>query len=196
MAVYNPTLKVIEQVPPRYGANLVVRHSERYPILKAEDVPTAPLTPQGIRIAEEFGAEMSAERRLGVLESSEIGRCVETAASIGRGARWEGDVVPNPRFTYTYTDDYWHARREHLFAGELPDEVVDLLGFLVAYPAKKRSLNIFVTHDSVLGVLAGYLFQDFVDGDSWPHFLEGMAIWREKETTYAAWRNQVKAINI
>jgi len=196
MAVYDPTLKVIDQVPPRYGANLVVRHSERYAILKAEDVPTARLTPQGIRIAEEFGAALAVGRRLGVLESSEIHRCVETAESIGRGARWKGEVSPNSRFTYTYTDNYWHSRREHLFNGELPDEIVDLLGFLATYHARKKSVNVFVTHDSVLGVLAGYLFKDFVDGESWPHFLEGMAVWRANGNVFAAWREKVKQINL
>ena len=195
MAVYDPTLKVLESVPQGKTVNLVVRHSKRYPILKAEDVPTAPLTPEGIRVAEEFGRALAKNYRLGMLESSEIGRCVETAASIGRGARWKGEVRPEPRFTYTYTDDYWHARKEHLFANALPEEVIDLLEYLTNYPAKKRSLNIFVTHDSVLGVLAGYLFQDFVDGDSWPDFLEGMAIWHENGNEFAAWRNQVRTVN-
>jgi histidine phosphatase superfamily protein (branch 1) len=195
MAVYDPTIKVLGSVPQGKAVNLVVRHSERYPILKAEDVPTAPLTPQGIRIAEEFGAALKQNYRLGVLESSEIARCVETAAAIGRGARWKGEVRQEPRFTYTYTDDYWHTRREHLFADALPDEVIDLLDYLKNFPAKKHSLNISVTHDSVLGVLAGYLFNDFVDGETWPHFLEGMAIWRENGNVFAAWRNQVKSIN-
>ncbi len=195
MAVYDSTLKVLDRVPQGQAVNLVVRHSVRYPILKLEDVPTAPLTPEGIRVAEEFGAILAEDYRLDVMESSEIGRCVETAAAIGRGARWQGNVRPEPRFTYTYTDDYWHTRKEHLFAADLPDEVVDLLDYLTQYPTRKNSLNIFVTHDFVLGVLAGYLFKDFVDGDSWPNFLEGLAVWRENGNVFAAWRDQVKAIN-
>jgi Histidine phosphatase superfamily (branch 1) len=195
MAVYDPTLKVLESVPQGKAVNLVVRHSVRYPILSAAEVATAPLTPEGIRVAEEFGKVLANDYRLGVLESSEIGRCVETAASIGRGARWKGEVRSEPRFTYTYTDDYWHSRMEHLFADALPEEVVNLLDYLKNYPAKKHSLNIFVTHDSVLGVLAGYLFNDFVDGDSWPDFLEGLAVWRDNGNVFAAWRDQVKRIN-
>ena len=195
MAVYEPTLKVLENVSIGQSVNLVVRHSVRYPILSEADVDTAPLTPEGIRVAEEFGVELAKNYHLNVLESSEIGRCVETAAAIGRGARWQGIVRPETRFSYSYTDHYWHTRREHLFADNLPAEVVDLLDYLTQYPAKKNSLNIFVTHDSVLGVLAGYLFHDFVDGDTWPNFLEGMALWRKNGDVFAAWRNQVKTLN-
>lgn len=196
MAVYEPTLKVLENVPQGQAVNLVVRHSVRYPILSLAEVDTAPLTPEGIRVAEEFGAVLAKDYQLDVLESSEIGRCVETAAAIGRGARWQGEVRPEPRFSYSYTDDYWHTRREHLFEDDLPAEVLDLLDYLTLYPTRKNTLNIFVTHDSVLGVLAGYLFKDFVDGDSWPDFLEGLAVWRENGNKFAAWRNQVKAISL
>ena len=196
MAVYEPTLKVLENVPQGHTVNLVVRHSVRYPILSLAEVDTAPLTPEGIRVAEEFGAVLAKDYQLDVLESSEIGRCVETASAIGRGACWQGEVRPEPRFSYSYTDDYWHTRREHLFADDLPAEVLDLLDYLTQYPTRKNTLNIFVTHDSVLGVLAGYLFKDFVDGDSWPDFLEGLAVWRENGNKFAAWRNQVKAISL
>jgi broad specificity phosphatase PhoE len=196
MAVYEPTIKVLESVPQGQAVNLVVRHSVRYPILKADDVPSAPLTPEGIRVAEEFGAVLAKNYRLDGLESSEIGRCVETAAAIGRGARRQGDVRLEPRFTYTYTDDLWHTRREHLFAHALPDEVVDVMDYLTQFPTRQHGLNIFVTHDSVLGVLAGYLFRNFVDGDSWPEFLEGMAVWRQNGDVFAAWRGEVKAIRL
>lgn len=192
MAVYDPTLELLANVPTDHAVNLVVRHSKRYPILNLEDVAAAPLTPEGIRVAEEFGRVLVESYALGKLETSEINRCVDTAAAIARGARWKVNANPEPRLTYTYTDDIWHQRRVHLFRDNpMPEPVRDLVDYLWAFHPKKRKLNVFVTHDSVLGCLAGYLFKDMIDEDTWPHFLEGMAFWQENGKMFSAWRNQV-----
>ena len=196
MAVYDPTLKLLTGLPQDRTINLAVRHSRRYPILKLEDVDTAPLTPEGIRVAEEFGEALADLYQPGKLETSEIGRCVDTGTAIARGANWKLQVIPEPRLTYTFVDNAWHQRHDHLrLPSPLPAEVQSLATYLSLPASQNRHLNLFVTHDSVLGCLAGYLFNELVDEQNWPHFLEGMAFWHDNGGVFAAWRERVVEIS-
>jgi hypothetical protein len=195
MAVYEPTLKLLSDLPKNRTINLAVRHSERYPILKPEDVSTAPLTPEGFRVAEEFGQRLARLYTPGKLETSQTGRCIDTGAAIARGAEWDVEVLAEPRLTYTYVDDAWKRRRTHIYLdAPLPAEVLDLVRYLCEPAAFNCHLNVFVTHDSVLGCMAGYLFKDLIDQENWPHYLEGMAFWQEDGKVFSAWRGQVAEI--
>ena len=195
MAVYDPTLAMLAALPKERTISLAVRHSERYPILKIEDVDTAPLTPEGFRIAKEFGRSLAEMYTPGRLETSQIGRCIETGTAIAQGAEWDVAVLTEPRLTYTYVDDAWKRRHTHIHLDEpIPAEVHDLVRYLSEPAAFNCHLNLFVTHDSVLGCIAGYLFKDLIDQDNWPHFLEGMAFWQEDGKIFSAWRGRVTEI--
>lgn len=78
------------------GSLLIVRHSERYPVITAQDAFTAVLTDNGKHMAREFGGQLGQawRGRIGAAVASPVLRCVQTAEEILNGAL--DGRVPHP----------------------------------------------------------------------------------------------------
>ena len=202
-------VEMLGQVPSRADVSLVLRHAER------EDIPAGtfgadvPLTAQGIESAESLGAALASVQPKMELAASPLPRCVSTAEAMLRGAGlpeevaldWRlgdpGPFVVDSRAAGALFLDVGISeivRRQICDAsppaGMRPtSEGVDLLLELTSSHLRHGgSLNVYVTHDSILAVLVAHLYRMQVDDIGWPGYLDGLLIWRHGERFHFAWR--------
>lgn len=214
MAIYDQTLALLNGLPAGTPAGLLLRHSTRYPILSEEDVFQAALTPEGIKQAEELGVELGRGWRLGRLLSSPVGRCVDTAAAIARGAGWRETPNTEFRLSHPHIEPVWEAMPHVEFRLSephiepvwdamplrwpdcaLPAQVEAVINLVLEDPAGPGSLDLFVTHDTILAVIAGiFTGHIFRWPDYWPDYLEGIIIWRSGDGLHLRWRDDEKVI--
>lgn len=178
-------------------ALLLMRHAERFEIVPGEPGEQVPLTPKGRRDAHALGAAL--RHRLDRLVSSPVGRCVETAQRLARGARCEHHVETSPLLgapgVFIHDSDLaWESFLRLQSHGVLRAQVGSpdpLPGFRDTRTATLRLLEtlrpegvtLAVTHDMVLGAVVGTLLGPDAVG-RWPGFLETCAL----EPQGAGWR--------
>jgi len=51
---------------------------------------------------------------------------------------------------------------------------------------------VFVTHDTIVGTVVGYLMGQQFNTANWPNYLEGVLIWREGAKVVAHWRGETR----
>jgi hypothetical protein len=195
MRIFEPALQLLHHLPSDASAGLVMRHSIRFPIVSEAEVYLAGLTPEGFEQAEEMGREIAKLRRLRRLFASPVQRCIDTAASIAKGAN--SQLLPQIEFrlSHPHIEPVWSSlstRRDKA----MPAPVQAVLKLVLSEPEPgDGSLDIFVTHDTIVAVLAGYfLGHVFKYPDYWPDYLEGVLLWRVKDEIYLRWRDEEKMI--
>ena len=181
------TLAVLPQLPASRPAALMVRHSQREAITGMENVFTAPLTLQGVGLAREFGQKLAAIRPLGRIMASPVSRCVDTAVAIVDGAGANSLVRVDDRLSHFMLEPVWNGLPEISQSYPPPLAVRILLGLLLDHNHTGGALDVFVTHDSVVGALAGFLTGLPVDGSAWPQYLEGIYLWPDGSHHACAW---------
>ncbi|NPV84965.1 MAG: histidine phosphatase family protein [Anaerolineae bacterium] len=194
MAIYDITLQNLKLCPAGSPAAILMRHSVRYPILSVEEVYEAQLTPEGMRVAEEFGAVLGKMFKRGRIFSNAVERCVNTGIAIANGARWRNNVAVDSRLSYAYVSEAWEARLAQETSNGIPPEVVEIVASLLNLNHRKHSVDLYITHDSVLACVVSYLLDIRIDEDNWPEFLEGAVFWREGAEAYVAWRGEANKI--
>ena len=201
-------LERLSAIPGDADVSLVIRHAER------EDIPPGTfghdvsLTPQGIAAAEGLGAALSAERTITAV-SSPVPRCVQTAEAILQGGgspaavvtdRRLGDPGPfivepeisGPLFLELPIPEI--ARRQLQDAAPLPgmrptaEGVEILLNLITGNPGERGRLDVYVTHDVILSVMAASIFRLPLDETGWPGYLEGLLLWRIAGEIHFSWR--------
>ncbi len=187
--------ETLNLVPADRRIGQVLRHSNRYPILDEHSVATAALTPEGIRNAEAYGRFLGQKFRIGRLMSSPIGRCIDTAAAIARGAGVDREVIVAQILSHPYHEEAWNLKDE-LAQACLPEETVSLVQLLLDAEARAGMMDLFVTHDTVVGVLAQYLLGEAIGDENLPNFLEGIFFWHEGEGVKAAWRGKTYEVRL
>ena len=195
MRIFESTIKLLSNLPVDASAGLIIRHSIRFPILSEAEVYLAGLTPEGFEQAEELGREIAAMRRLRHLMASPVQRCIDTAASIAKGANWQ--VVPQTEFrlSHPHIEPVWSNLSLRRLDKSIPAPVQAVLKLVLSEPASDGALDIFVTHDTIVAVLAGYfLGHVFKYPDYWPDYLEGVLLWRIGDEIYLRWRDEEKMI--
>jgi hypothetical protein len=181
----------IELAPVDRHISLLVRHSIRFPINVPEETWLASLTPQGVELAEEFGAWLAQRRCLYRAMTSPVGRCVETSRSIIRGAGWPDPVVIDQKLGFPFIEKGWQRITIEGAPVEIPKEALEVLDYLLEGTPQEDGLNLFVTHDGNIAFMATALLGEPTSEENWPDFLEGMAFWREKDAVRIAWRGKV-----
>lgn len=187
----------VEAWRTRGGIVVFVRHGER------ESVPShefprhdAPLTENGRRAAESMGSLFG--NRLGVVRTSPVPRCVDTALAVIAGAkrtsapthdRLLGDpgafVVDGDLAMAELVNRGFHSAARQLGNGEqLPGfadpnlATTQLLALarslLVAEPS---GVHLLVTHDLILSTMAARIRGGALEEREWPGYLHGLAIW-------------------
>lgn len=187
--LYQSALELVSSLPKEIHAGLVMRHSARYPILSDDDIFSAGLTPEGVKQAELLGKSLTAIRKPGRLVSSPVERCLDTVKAISRGAGWENTVQSNYQLSHPFIEHVWMGPPVQWKKDPLPDALQAILDLVVNGHQTTGTLDIFSTHDTVLGVLAGYFTgASFQYPDYWPNFLEGILIWRVANRVHLRWR--------
>jgi len=194
MPVPDTLLLGLQMIPRDRPVALLMRHSIRYPITDPALNYKVGLTPEGIELAVAFGGLLAGQFAPGRLASSPVGRCVDTANAISRGAGW--DLLAQSHFllSHDHIEPAWELLTANQVNGHPPAQVVQTLKFLVDHTENSPSLDIFVTHDTVLGTMVGSLLHCPVQEEHWPVFLEGAFFWQEDETIHILWRGERRSI--
>jgi hypothetical protein len=181
-------LNDVKRVPIDRPAVLLMRHSARHPIIDPAQPFIAALTEEGVRLAEEFGVVLGGRYSPGKLMSAPVGRCIDTAAAIARGAGWAGAVQSEEYLSHPFIEPAWDQLCRGEVNGVLPRQVRATLDLLLKSERSAPGLDVAVTHDTVLGAVAGCLLKTPVMGEHWPEFLEGLFAWRDGEQVRVLWR--------
>ncbi|KZY17972.1 histidine phosphatase family protein, partial [Alcanivorax sp. HI0035] len=181
MARLHPRLlEALNLLPQDKPVHLLTRHSVRELAKNGFADYRLPLTPEGIDMAREWGAQLA--RPVEAFYSSPVGRCVNTAIAMAEGARKAGliDEIPDITTDTTlvepgcYVEDLnqvgptflkmgaFRFLNQHLqepFDGMLsPAEGRSkLAAYLKAREPASGHLNVHVTHDTILAVLVAEL---------------------------------------
>ena len=201
------TLALLDRVPVGSAAALVIRHAER------EDIPPGtfgndvPLTERGWQAAYRLGKGLS-HQPAGIVRTSPLPRCVQTAQAIISGSGWTADAIPDTLLgdPGPFVVDAELAGRlildigipavvaQQLSATDPPDgirsasEGVRLVLDSVADALRtQHGTSVFVTHDAVLAVLVGTLYGRSIDGFRWPGYLDALALWADSDRMRFLW---------
>lgn len=203
--------KALDLLPLDRPLTLLTRHSIREPA-PAHGVASydLPLTLAGIHLAEEWGGQLP--RPLHGLHSSPVGRCVDTATALARGAgRQELEVRTS--FNLVEPGCYVHSVGEvgpiflsigplafanrHLgepMPGILSPEQggARLLRHLHEHLGPAGSLTVHVTHDTILAAFIYHLMgRRAIAEQDWPWMLEGAWLWfDDADTVRWIWRGE------
>ncbi len=190
--------------PPTRVA-LLMRHSVRFPIENPAETYLVGLTEEGVRLAEELGELLGKRFAPGRLRASPVGRCRATGEAIARGAGWAAKVRSDRRLSHPYNefawDLVWRAQtgRANGSNGVLPAPLPELLRWVVGPSQTARQavlplledrplLDVLVTHDTVVGAVAGGLLHAPITGPDWPAYLEGLLFWWVDGQVRVRWR--------
>ena len=202
MSAPGPGASVLERlsaIPDSADASLVIRHAEREPIPAGTFGFDVALTADGVAAAERLGAALSALRTITVI-SSPVPRCVQTgeamlrssgspAATVATDRRLgdPGAFIADPEVSgplFLELSIHEIARRQLEDADPPPgmrptSEGVDiLLDMTTGNLGESGRLNVCVTHDVILAVLAASLLRQPLDATGWPAYLDGLLLWR------------------
>jgi phosphohistidine phosphatase SixA len=178
----------LERIPCDRPVGLLMRHSARFPITDEALNHLVGLTEEGVRMAEDFGALLARRFQLGRLHSSPVGRCIDTANAVARGAGWPVQSVIEGKLAHEFIASSWDQIRKGELNGHLPIEVRSLLEFVLGDPGKPR-LDVLVTHDTVLATVITCFMGVPATGPDMPRYLEGLLIWRAADGIHTFWRS-------
>ncbi len=209
--------------PPQRVA-LLMRHSVRFPIVHPADTYVVGLTEEGVRLAEDLGGLLGQRFEPGRLRSSPVGRCRATGEAIARGAGWMARVRADRRLSHPFIEPAWNlvestqSGRANGRNGAVPAPLPELLRWMLGterYSAAARSqgvsqaarqaylplpdvrplLDVLVTHDTIVGAVAGGLLHLPVLGQDWPGYLEGLLFWWADGRARVRWRGVERVLN-
>ena len=208
-------LETLKMAPDDRGVALLTRHSTRYSIPEGTAGKDVPLTPEGVRLAEEWGGQLG--RTIRSIVSSPIGRCIETGNAMARGAGVEIEVSTDCRLMEPggFVTDVRKAGPFFLEHGPLemitrqlqqrPIPGVMLIAegtkqiFEICFqsPPEPGEINICVTHDTLLACFIYFLVgKTSVGEDLWPWMLEGAVLWKEDDGFHWAWRGETGSASV
>ncbi|HQV81239.1 MAG TPA: histidine phosphatase family protein [Agitococcus sp.] len=196
-------------LPSNKPVVLFTRHSLRE-LAPNNGLPSydLPLTPQGVLLAEQWGGRLN--RPIKAFYSSPVGRCVDTAKAMSRGAGIElaieqstvlvepGCFVQNIR----KVGPLFLQMGPLAFANHHFKEAMDGILSPKAGAAKliqhfyqsqqvhaQGDLIVHVSHDTILAAFIYHLLQQqHITEDDWPWMMEGAWLWFDNSTLYWLWR--------
>lgn len=192
------TIRWLAQAPGDRPVMVLLRHSARPPIPPGETGNHLSITDEGVRLAEELGAHLGS--RLVGIRTSPVKRCIQTAASLVRGAgrvleaptdRLLGEPGPYVNEPDRAWERTWKRLPYEEILNGVVDGRVDLEGFAVPRRAAGRlfehmtehasqaGVHVFVTHDSVVLPTAAHLLALPLRQSNWPWYLEALVAWQD-----------------
>ena len=181
----------LDLAPANLHLSLLVRHSIRFPINVPEETLIAGLTPEGVQLAEEYGAWLAQRRCIYRVLASPVGRCVDPGKAVIQGANWPNPVVIDQKLGFPYVENGWQKVINQKPLVEVPYEALDVLNFLLEDTVHGSGVNLHITHDGNIAFMVMALLGEPITEENWPNFLEGLAFWREEEMVRIAWRGKV-----
>ena len=196
-------------LPSNKPVVLFTRHSLRE-LAPNNGLPSydLPLTPQGVLLAEQWGGRLN--RPIKAFYSSPVGRCVDTAKAMSRGAGIElaieqSTVLVEPGCfvqSIRKVGPLFLQMGPLAFANHHFKEAMDGILSPKAGAAKliqhfyqsqqvhaQGDLIVHVSHDTILAAFIYHLLQQqHITEDDWPWMMEGAWLWFDNSTLYWLWR--------
>ena len=194
MAIPESTLLALSAAPLDQSISILLRHSTRYPILDISKTLEIGLTPEGITLAEQLGNVLTKRFLVGRVASSPVERCIDTAKAITRGASWHVNIISDERLSHPFIDAAWISYPYRRPGEIIPVAVADVVKFIVPRQTAGGLLDVFVTHDTVVGCVVEYLLGEKITEENWPEFLEGVVLWQNPKGISLAWRGEIHEI--
>lgn len=191
---FDNTISLLNLIPQNRRGALVIRHSVRVPILDRSEVYLAGLTPEGISFALDFGKTVGQLRKISRIITSPVSRCVDTATAIAEGAKWPEKVRINHYLSHAYIEAAWNLLPVCYPHDPVPFQMGNLFATIFDRDDQPGLLDIFITHDTIVQVMAGYFYCEHYDGGNWPNFLEGVGLWLENDQIHMVWRDAERVI--
>ncbi|MFZ5723887.1 MAG: histidine phosphatase family protein [Pseudomonadota bacterium] len=208
-ALHPALLPSLALLPTDRPVALFTRHSIREQAQQGIAGYDVPLTPEGVRLAEAWGAA-ALTRPLHRVWSSPVGRCIDTARAMLNGARSVLDVTPHrqlvepgcfvhdiravgPLFLELGPVEFANRHfREPVAGVRSPGEGTHrLLGFVRDELGQPGSLSLFVTHDTILAACIYTLLDiERIDSVHWPWMMEGAFLWFDGARVQGLWRGE------
>ena len=180
MSLPNYLTEAFTNIPTNQTINVLMRHSERFPIQSDAEVFTAQLTPVGKETAYKFGIWLSEKYEIGKIFSSPINRCVETGIFLAKGSGNGKVVLPDPVLSHPNENGEYNQMGDYLTTGDWPDRIKQIAEKMFPENDSKK-MNFFISHDTVLAIMAAYwLDMDIRAPEDWPKFLEPMFFWKSE----------------
>ncbi|PTQ89256.1 histidine phosphatase family protein [Agitococcus lubricus] len=198
-------------LPNHRPAILLTRHSIRE--LAAPNAIAGydlPLTPEGILLAEQWGERLT--RPIRAFYSSPVGRCLDTAKAMARGAGIDLPITQSHVLVEPGCFVQSVRKVGALFLQMGPIAFAnhhlqqDLDGVLSPKEGAKKiihylyhsqphldeaSLTVHVTHDTILAAFIYHLRQQTrISEQDWPAMMEGVWLWFDQERLYWVWRGE------
>lgn len=191
---------------------VLLRHSVRDAIPKGETGHDLPITPAGVRLAEELGALLG--DRLASIHSSPVPRCVQTAEAILSGADLslpirrdlllgqpgvfvlEGELAW-PHFERLGGQLMLHlCNEEEVLRGMAdPDPAARyLLHGMQVQAGDRPGIHVFLTHDSILMPAAARLLGHVLNESDYPWFLDAAFFWPEADSLHIHYRDRSSVV--
>lgn len=209
MAELHPDLAPAMALLPRDRPLLLLtRHSVRETAPNGIATYDLPLTEEGVALAVDWGGRWSFP--LHGMYSSPVGRCVDTASALARGAGCPDLAVKTSHMLVEpgcYVQSIGHVGPLFLQLGPLafanrhlsealhgilsPEAGAErLLRHLYASQGHAGSLTVHVTHDTILAAFIYHLIgREHLHEDDWPWMLEGAWLWfDDADTVRWIWR--------
>lgn len=197
--------------PEESSLILLTRHSVRELTPNGIAGYDLPLTAEGVALAEQWGTQLS--RPLHAFHSSPVGRCMDTARAMMRGAGLLGQDV-NMSMNLVEPGCYVHGVHQIgplflqlgplAFANRHMNETLPgilnpaagaakLLRHLQAHQGPAGSLTVHVTHDTILAAFIYYLMEKRqISEEDWPWMMEGAWLWFDRQDMlHWVWRGQL-----
>ncbi|MDF3029515.1 MAG: phosphoglycerate mutase [Moraxellaceae bacterium] len=217
MAKLHPALApAMALLPGDRPLTLLTRHSVREMAPNGIATYDLPLTEEGVRLAEEWGGQLPWP--LHGLHSSPIGRCMDTASAMARGAgcgELEIRTSPNLVEPGCYVHSIGRvgplflelgplAFANRHFSGPLegilsPEQGgAKLLRHLYEHQGPAGTLTVHVTHDTILAAFIYHLMERGpLRDEDWPWMMEGAWLWfDDADTVRWVWRGEPGRRNI
>lgn len=203
-----PSLQLLPRDRP---VALLTRHSLRDGEPQGIAGYDVPLTAAGVALAEAWGQQL--QRPLHSLHSSPVGRCVDTAAALARGAGMN-DLRVHTSAHLVEPGCYVHSVGEvgplfmqlgplafanrHLresLGGILSPAAgaAKIVQHIRAQQGPAGSLTVHVTHDTILAAFIYFLLQRAqLQSEDWPWMLEGAWLWFDDDDALRwIWRGEL-----
>lgn len=207
----HPSLEpALAQIPQDRPVILFTRHSLRE-LAPNNGVPSydLPLTPEGVLLAEQWGATLG--KKISAFYSSPVGRCVDTALAMARGAGLElvieqtkvlvepGCFVHSirhvgPLFLQMGPVAFANHHLQHMMDEGIlsPKEgAAKLIEHFYQSQQQQTAGNLIVhvSHDTIIAAFIYHLLQKTqINEEDWPWMMEGAWLWFDNSSLYYLWR--------
>lgn len=190
---------------------LLVRHAERPTLKGLADPDNVQLTQKGISDALALGNAIS--NKLGVVYSSPITRCLQTASLITSTIpRIEAKTstalgysfVDNKEDAYQKFSKYNLKQIVHAILTQTKikgfvskeNGIKNIIDLLFNTGGLQNTIDVYCTHDMHLSIIDGYMMNCYNSIDeitlAWPKMLEGIWFFGKREDFYCVWRGAKK----